>query len=80
MRLLVATAVLALVVHAAAKTCHCLPEDPCWPSDSDWEVLNGQVNGRLVKVVPIGAVCHDPTYDEVACEELKANWDSVATQ
>jgi hypothetical protein len=38
------------------------------------------VNGNLVKVVPIGAVCHDPTYDKAACAEVKANWNDVQTQ
>ncbi|KAH7040196.1 FAD binding domain-containing protein [Microdochium trichocladiopsis] len=37
------------------------------------------VGGRLVKVTPIGAVCHDPTYDETKCAELQASWDNVAT-
>jgi hypothetical protein len=68
--------------NVSAKACHCLPEDldGCWPSVDKWNNLNSTVGGRLVKVVPIGAFCHDPTYDETACTTLKANWDEVETQ
>lgn len=64
----------------AAQACHCPPEDSCWPSETKWAQLNSTVSGRLVKVVPIGSVCHDPDYDEAKCTELKANWDEVETQ
>ena len=74
--------VLGLASSVVAKDCHCLPgdSDGCWPSPDKWNALNGTVGGKLVKVVPIGAVCHDPTYDEAACTALKANWDEVETQ
>lgn len=81
MRFLLAS--LALTVSsswAAAETCRCLPADDCWPSESEWDGLNSTVSGNLVKVVPIGAVCHDPTYDEAACAEVKASWNNVQTQ
>jgi hypothetical protein len=64
----------------AVDDCRCLPEDVCWPAEDAWEQLNDSVGGTLVKVTPIGAVCHDPTYDQLACESLRANWDDVATQ
>lgn len=64
----------------AKSDCHCLPEDSCWPDVHAWNRLNITVSGRLVKVVPIGAVCHDPTYDEAKCTALKANWDDVKIQ
>ncbi|KAH8906671.1 FAD binding domain-containing protein [Coniochaeta sp. PMI_546] len=72
---------LVLASSVAAKECHCLPEDGdgCWPSVDKWNALNTTVGGRLVKVVPIGAVCHDPTYDEAACTALRTNWDEVET-
>ncbi|KAB5583429.1 FAD binding domain-containing protein [Coniochaeta sp. 2T2.1] len=73
--------VLCLASSVVAKDCHCLPgdSDGCWPGVDKWNALNGTVGGKLVKVVPIGAVCHDPTYDEAACTALKANWDEVET-
>lgn len=75
-----AATVVAFVTKSFAKTCHCLPTEDCWPSQSEWKALNSTVGGHLIKVEPIGAVCHDPTYDEAACEELRASWDDVAVQ
>lgn len=63
-----------------AQDCHCLPGESCWPSETRWAQLNSTVGGRLVKVVPIGSVCHDPYYDEAECNKLRANWDEVETQ
>lgn len=89
---LVALAAFAAVSRVAAagpptppkepgkKDCHCLPEDACWPKKGEWDKFNSTVKGALVKVTPIGAVCHDPTYDEAACAELKKNWDDVKIQ
>jgi hypothetical protein len=42
--------------------------------------LNQTVSGKLIKTVPIGSPCHDPTYDEAACTELKAQWTNPLTQ
>lgn len=50
--------------------CRCLPTEPCWPSDAEWQSLNETVDGHLTRVSPLGAVCHDPSYDEEACNEL----------
>jgi hypothetical protein len=77
---LIFAAVSALAALVTASDCHCFPGDDCWPSDSEWAALNETVQGRLVKVVPIGSVCHDPTYDEAACADLRARWDDVSTQ
>jgi hypothetical protein len=76
----VTIAILASATRAVAKDCRCLPEDDCWPSKSTWDSFNSTVKGALVQVTPIGAVCHDPTYDEAACSDLRANWDDVAIQ
>ncbi|KAH7322508.1 hypothetical protein B0I35DRAFT_499082 [Stachybotrys elegans] len=54
--------------------CRCLPSDSCWPTNELWDALNTTVDGRLIKVVPIGAKCHDPHYDPEACEALQAQW------
>lgn len=60
--------------------CHVLPGDAAWPSDEAWSTLNETVSGKLVKTVPIGSPCHDPTYDETACSALKAQWTNPLTQ
>ena len=59
--------------------CKCGPKDSCWPSKQDWVILNSTVGGRLIKTVPIGAVCRDSFdgvsyYDAAKCTALKASW------
>lgn len=60
--------------HTQQAQCRCLPGDSCWPRSDVWKGLNQTVNNRLIKVVPIGAQCHDPHYDAKACEALQAQW------
>ncbi|CAJ0553160.1 Ff.00g116720.m01.CDS01 [Fusarium sp. VM40] len=60
--------------HTQQAQCRCLPGDSCWPKPDVWKGLNQTVNNRLIKVVPIGAQCHDPHYDAKACEALQAQW------
>lgn len=61
---------LATPGHHGHPACRCLPTEPCWPSDAEWKSLNETVSGQLTRVSPLGAVCHDPSYDEDACNEL----------
>lgn len=72
--------VVSLVAAQSNSSCLCLPDDDCWPGQGDWQSLNETVNGQLVEVVPIGAVCHDPHYDAVECQKLRDNWDDVSIQ
>ncbi|KAM5346286.1 hypothetical protein ACJ41O_009291 [Fusarium nematophilum] len=60
---------------AANSSCHAIPGDPEWPSEHVWNELNTTVNGQLIKTLPIGHVCHDPTFDSAKCDEVKAKWD-----
>ncbi|KAL3488174.1 FAD-binding domain-containing protein [Aspergillus germanicus] len=60
-------------------SCHCLPEDSCWPASNKWNALNSTVGGRLIATVPIGSPCHDPNYDEAACAALQADWNYPQT-
>ncbi|KAH7325285.1 hypothetical protein B0J17DRAFT_681764 [Rhizoctonia solani] len=54
----------------------CTANQPCWPSTDVWSALNSSVDGQLVAPRPPGWVCHDPNYDEVACNIAKANWNN----
>ncbi|TPX64852.1 hypothetical protein SpCBS45565_g05573 [Spizellomyces sp. 'palustris'] len=56
------------------KNCRCLPADECWPSPNVWSAFNATINGALIKLLPPGAVCHDPYYDQEACSVAKAQW------
>lgn len=62
-----------------SSSCHCIPGDACWPTDLHWTALNETINGRLIKTVPLGSVCHNPTYDARACAALQAVWAVEST-
>ncbi|KAJ5612598.1 hypothetical protein N7510_005792 [Penicillium lagena] len=57
--------------HFTVSLCRCLPEHNCWPSDEEWSTFNASINGNLIRLYPVGSVCHDPTFNRRACEELK---------
>ena len=63
---------------AANATCRCAPLDSCWPSAKDWAALNNTIDGRLIKTVPLGSACHDPTYNEKECQKIQDAWDTPA--
>ncbi|KAK6087223.1 FAD binding domain-containing protein [Seiridium cupressi] len=65
----------AYTAKNVTSDCYCLPQDACWPSIAESDALNTTVNGRLIATVPIGSVCHEPTYDEAACVALRAEWN-----
>lgn len=77
-------AAIVLAACAAAKAassqCLALPGDPVWPDAAAWDLLNRTVGGRLVATVPLGSVCHDPTYDAAACAALQQAWKRPMTQ
>ncbi|KAJ4195443.1 hypothetical protein NW767_009765 [Fusarium falciforme] len=69
-------AATALGAAVGSSSCKCFPGDKCWPSDNEWKSLNSSVNGRLIKTVPLGSPCHDPTYDGEECQYLQSQWQS----
>ncbi|RSM10845.1 hypothetical protein CEP52_003301 [Fusarium oligoseptatum] len=69
-----ALATVGAVSASSTPKCRCLPGDACWPSTSVWNEFNKTVDGGLIKTVPIGSPCHDPTYDAVACTALQTAW------
>lgn len=66
--------------YATTSSCKCFPGDACWPSDNQWKSLNTTVNGRLIKTVPLGSPCHDPTYDAAQCKYLQDQWQHPGIQ
>ncbi|KAG8736933.1 hypothetical protein FRC10_008706 [Ceratobasidium sp. 414] len=54
----------------------CIASQKCWPSSGVWSAFNASINGRLVAPRPPAWPCHDPNYDEAACSNVKANWNS----
>jgi hypothetical protein len=65
---------ILLPAIAASDDCRCFPGDTCWPTEETWSAFNASVRGNVIRTVPIGSVCHDPQYDEEACEVVKAKW------
>lgn len=54
--------------------CRNIPGDTDWPTLEQWSAFNTSVSGHLIKTVPAGHVCHDPTYDAEACQALNSTW------
>ncbi|KAH0497556.1 hypothetical protein TgHK011_004854 [Trichoderma gracile] len=52
------------------------PGTPSWPSAHAWSSLNRTLDGRLLRPVPPGAVCHpdQPTFNSSLCAEVAAGW------
>lgn len=68
------------VLSTYAKECRLLPGDPGWPSEAVWHSFNASVDGRLIRTVPIGSPCHNPTYDAEKCAYIRSNWHDTALQ
>ncbi|KAF2805464.1 isoamyl alcohol oxidase [Mytilinidion resinicola] len=64
---------------STSPQCRCIPQDPCWPSTADWDRLNDTLSGRLIATVPLAHVCHDPQYNQTACDALKKGWPYIQT-
>jgi hypothetical protein len=54
--------------------CKTFPGDKTWPSESEWNIFNRTVGGRLVATVPFGGPCHGANFDNATCESLKSQW------
>ncbi|KAG8714353.1 hypothetical protein FRC08_012055 [Ceratobasidium sp. 394] len=52
----------------------CTASQKCWPPPEVWSSFNASIGGRLVAPRPPAWPCHDPNYDEAACNVAKANW------
>ncbi|KAI6754910.1 hypothetical protein HG530_012662 [Fusarium avenaceum] len=64
--------ILSLAAFKATERtpCKSIPGDAAWPSTADWSRFNATINGRLSATIPLGHVCHDPTYNKTQCAEL----------
>ena len=58
--------------YANSHQCRCRPHEPCWPSEQQWQTLNSSIDGNLEAIRPIASVCHEPTFDDDACQEVTA--------
>ncbi|KAJ5832243.1 hypothetical protein N7474_000554 [Penicillium riverlandense] len=54
--------------------CRCLPFQSCWPTLQDWSALNSSIQGNLVAVRPVAAVCYPAEFNEERCKYVNASW------
>ncbi|KXN85640.1 Putative glutamine amidotransferase-like protein C13C5.04 [Leucoagaricus sp. SymC.cos] len=60
-------------VHVVqAQNCRNVPGSPNYPSDSQWQLLNNTVSGRLVHAIPSGQYCRQTNCTDA--EWTSANW------
>ncbi|PVG02321.1 FAD-binding domain-containing protein [Serendipita vermifera] len=48
----------------------------CWPSQTEWNLLNVTLRGSLARARPPAYPCHEPNYNETQCQTVKQNWTS----
>ena len=56
------------------SSCRCAPNESCWPNSDEWHKLNATTTGHLIKTLPVGHVCHDPSYDATQCKIVQEKW------
>ncbi|KAI0902905.1 FAD binding domain protein [Ustulina deusta] len=75
--------VLATISHAfpdnSFASCRCISGDKCWPSSQKWSQLNATVHGQLIAAAPLARICHEPNYNQTACEALGEIWQLPQT-
>ena len=51
-----------------------LAGDTLWPTEEMWSSFNASIGGKLIRAVPIAAVCHRATYEKQKCDTLRDSW------
>lgn len=61
------------------KTCKSTPNDPSWPSISQWAHLNESLSGRLLHPSPPALACHVsyPGSNDT-CSDIMSSWSTFA--
>lgn len=69
-----------LLVHGGLShsfpKCKSAPFASNWPSPRQWNDLNAELGGNLIRTVPPGAVCHpnEPSYNNKSCTLVQSQW------
>ncbi|KAL4868327.1 hypothetical protein BDV12DRAFT_209295 [Aspergillus spectabilis] len=66
----------SLAFASPSSHCRCRPHQRCWPSLKEWNTLNSSVDGNLVAVRPIAAVCHEGGAQSEACQVVQDQWSN----
>lgn len=66
---------MPVVFSYASPNCKNTPNSG-WPSPRQWDDLNAQVGGNLIRSNPPGAVCHSdqPSYNKNTCTIVQSQW------
>jgi hypothetical protein len=78
----VTTALLSVASPTSSDghaVCKAHPGSSKWPTQAEWSALNRTLNGRLLKPLPLAAVCHPdlPMYNKMECQAT--NWTIAET-
>ncbi|KAK9718598.1 hypothetical protein K7432_005371 [Basidiobolus ranarum] len=57
-----------------SRKCRCLPNNGCWPDDQAWANFNSSLSGRLLMTKPPLYFCHEPHFDEAACNIVRLGY------
>ncbi|OAK94813.1 FAD-binding domain-containing protein [Phaeosphaeriaceae sp. SRC1lsM3a] len=64
-------------IHHGEKKCKTYPTDPDWPTDHQWQELNSELNGTLIKATPEASICYsNATAISSKCQSLTNTWNN----
>lgn len=66
-------ALLTPDINEGAISCRCTPDQPCWPTDDDWEALNSTIDGNLLALKPLAYPCHSSHFNAAECGYIQSN-------
>lgn len=68
----------SVLPYTATRFCKITPSDSSWPSTEDWAVLNGTINGALIRTVPSASTCWtgNPYGSTIPCELVGDKWSN----
>lgn len=60
-------------------TCKTTPNEPAWPSLSQWASLNQSLSGCLLHSLPPAAACHPsfPNFSNDTCAQIADQWSDM---
>ncbi|KAK3375929.1 hypothetical protein B0T24DRAFT_572387 [Lasiosphaeria ovina] len=64
----------------AGPRCKSVPGSNSWPSPETWAAFNASIDGRLIRPIPPGAVCHpaEISYSAADCAAVQSSWFTEA--
>ena len=63
----------SFVVDVTSSQCRCLYGQPCWPSQSEFSLLQNQLSQPLIHPVPPASPCYPLSHPSVNCADARRN-------